>query len=156
MCDYSLGGIPNRLAVEGEELEVHRFRTGAMGMASPADLHAAKPEMEHHTLWERIKAFVLGPPQRVALAVCIPPGTRLLLQSVPNRTEREFRMHQGDSVIFTQTSLWENTFRDALQLPDGRVVSLQDLREGMRVVLTSLGPVDQAGEASNDVHLVSR
>jgi len=25
MCDYSLAGIPNRLAVEGEQLVVHRF-----------------------------------------------------------------------------------------------------------------------------------
>ena len=34
MCDYSLTGIPNRLAVEGEELVVHRFRTGSLGLAS--------------------------------------------------------------------------------------------------------------------------
>ena len=31
MCDYSLAGIPNRLAVEGEELMVFRFSTGALG-----------------------------------------------------------------------------------------------------------------------------
>jgi hypothetical protein len=34
MCDYSLAGIPNRLAVEGEELVVHPFPTGALGLAS--------------------------------------------------------------------------------------------------------------------------
>jgi hypothetical protein len=28
MCDYSLAGVPNRLAVEGEELVVHRFPNG--------------------------------------------------------------------------------------------------------------------------------
>ena len=33
MCDYSLAGLPNRLAVEGEQLVVHRFQTGAMGLA---------------------------------------------------------------------------------------------------------------------------
>ena len=38
MCDYSLCGIPNRLAVEGEALVVHRFLTGSMGLASRADL----------------------------------------------------------------------------------------------------------------------
>jgi hypothetical protein len=155
MCDYSLGGIPNRLAIEGEELEVHRFRTGAMGMASPADLRAAKPEKEPHTFWERIKVVILGPPQCVAPAVCISPGTRLLLQSVPAKIERQFHMREGDSVVFTQTSLWENTFRDALELPDGRVVSLQDLREGMRLKLAFLGPVNRAEEASTDDSLVS-
>jgi len=35
MCDYSLAGNPNRLAVEGEELVVHPFPTGALGLASP-------------------------------------------------------------------------------------------------------------------------
>jgi hypothetical protein len=34
MCDYSLAGVPNRLAVEGEELQVHRFPTGALGLTS--------------------------------------------------------------------------------------------------------------------------
>ena len=38
MCDYSLMSIPNRLAREGEELIVHRFACGAMGLASPVDL----------------------------------------------------------------------------------------------------------------------
>ena len=35
MCDYSLAGISNRLAVESEELVIHRFHTGSIGLASP-------------------------------------------------------------------------------------------------------------------------
>ena len=35
MCDYSLCGIPNRLAVEREELVVYRFSTGRSACASP-------------------------------------------------------------------------------------------------------------------------
>ena len=35
MCDYSLAGLPSRLAVEGEQLVVHRFPTGTLGLASP-------------------------------------------------------------------------------------------------------------------------
>jgi hypothetical protein len=31
MCDYSLAGIPNRLAIEGEQLVVHQFSTGSLG-----------------------------------------------------------------------------------------------------------------------------
>jgi hypothetical protein len=38
MCDYSLMGIPNRLAEEGEDLVAHRFPTGSVGFASPRDL----------------------------------------------------------------------------------------------------------------------
>ena len=47
MCDYSLMGIPNRLAEEGEVLVTHRFSTGSLGFASPSDLcktaHPARP-----------------------------------------------------------------------------------------------------------------
>ena len=35
MCNYSLAGLPSRLAVEGEQLVVHRFPTGTLGLASP-------------------------------------------------------------------------------------------------------------------------
>jgi hypothetical protein len=36
MCDYALMGVPNRLATEGEDLLVHRFRTRSIGLtASP-------------------------------------------------------------------------------------------------------------------------
>jgi hypothetical protein len=35
MCDYSLQGIRNRLAEEGETLVVHRFYTGSKGLTSP-------------------------------------------------------------------------------------------------------------------------
>ena len=51
MCDYSLMSIPSRLALEGEKLMVHRFSTGAMGLASSADLQtkAAPPGTEPRT-----------------------------------------------------------------------------------------------------------
>ena len=38
MCDYSLHTYPNRLAADGEDLVVHRFGAGSLGLASPADL----------------------------------------------------------------------------------------------------------------------
>jgi hypothetical protein len=34
MCDYSLQGGPNRLAVEGEQLVTYRFPTGSVGLAA--------------------------------------------------------------------------------------------------------------------------
>lgn len=36
MCDYSLAHVPNRLAVEGEELVVYRFGTGHGAWPLPA------------------------------------------------------------------------------------------------------------------------
>ena len=42
MCDYSLHGIKNRLANEGEQLFIHRFHTGSKGLASVTDLRKSK------------------------------------------------------------------------------------------------------------------
>jgi hypothetical protein len=63
MCDYSLAGIPNRLAEEGERLMVCRFSAGSIGLTSDA------------SLWRSL--FKETP------AVCVPPGARLLLRDIP-------------------------------------------------------------------------
>jgi hypothetical protein len=44
-----------------------------------------------------------------------------------------------ESVFFMQTSAEVNTYRDALHFRTGRQVLLQDLREGMRVTVVSVG-----------------
>ncbi len=38
MCDYSLMRFPNRLAVVGEDLVVHRFPANSLGLVLPANL----------------------------------------------------------------------------------------------------------------------
>jgi len=38
MCDYSLMALPNRLAVCGDELVVHRFELGSLGLASAVEV----------------------------------------------------------------------------------------------------------------------
>jgi hypothetical protein len=63
MCDYSLAGMPNRLAVAGEQLVIHRFSTGAQGLTSP----------KFPGSWS----------SRETPAVCIPPGARLRLRNIP-------------------------------------------------------------------------
>lgn len=140
MCDYSLGGLPNRLAVDGEELIAHRFSTHSIGLASPASLHvkggkaSAKP-----SLWGRIKIALtqaFDPPETPA--VCVPPGACLVLKSIPLDLQRKWNTRAEESVYFVQTSAEVNTYRDALLFRDGRRVLLQDLREGMRIKVISL------------------
>jgi len=46
MCDYSLMSLPNRLAVCGDELIVHRFELGAIGLASAADVRSRQKPSE--------------------------------------------------------------------------------------------------------------
>jgi hypothetical protein len=142
MCDYSLCGLPNRLALEGEELVFHRFRTGSMGLASPADLIAVRPSpsSQQRTLWQRIKSFLEGDaPSRPVTAVCIPPGAQLILKNIPADLQQQWQIAAEESAFFVQTSQNVNCYRDAVQLYNGQRVLLQNLREGIRVEVLSLG-----------------
>jgi hypothetical protein len=147
MCDYSLSGLPNRLAIEGEELVTHRFRTGVMGLASPAELSPTRTPMHqrgHKNNWEKIKSFfgwALQIPD--ACAVCVPPGARLVLTSVPNQVSATRNVAEGCELKFTQTSADVNTHRDALVMPDGSPVLLQVLPQGMRMRVLSLAGAEE-------------
>src|SRR5579864_2244767 len=77
MCDYSLMGVPNRLATEGEELLVHRFSTGSLGLASPSDLRRVSHPLQ---AWLSGFWFFRAPEEGAIPAVCIPPGAQLWLQ----------------------------------------------------------------------------
>jgi hypothetical protein len=140
MCDYSLMAVPNRLAVEGEELVAHRFPTGSMGLASPADLRRmtdpAQPE--RRSLWQTIKDFFNPPQAEPVCAVCIPPGARLIVEDISTRLQAEFSVASCEEVTFTQISAAVNSYRDAVRFRNGRVLRLQELREGQRVRVLDL------------------
>jgi len=142
MCDYSLCGVPNRLAVEGEELVFHRFPTGSMGLASPVDLATvhASPSAEPKGVWQRIKNFIEGEVTlRSVTAVCIPPGAQLVLKSMPEDLQQKWQIGAEESAFFIQTSANANSYRDAVCFYDGTQVSLQSFREGIRAEVLSLG-----------------
>jgi hypothetical protein len=132
MCDYSLTGIRNRLAVEGERLVVHRFHTGAVGLASPADLKPAA--------LSRGRSVLHG--EESACAVCIPPGARLLLRDIPERWQVLWGVRPEEQVTFAQLNLEAYQFRDAVRFENGREILLRELREGQRVEVLSLASVD--------------
>jgi hypothetical protein len=147
MCDYSLCGIPNRLAAEGEELVVHKFTTGSMGLASPADLpvpEALREPAVKRSFWESFKSFFEPSRQpAVAPAVCIPPGAHLILKDIPVDMQRQCRVSDEEGVVFTQLSADVNSYRDAIRFNNGFQMRLQDLREGMRVEVLSLAGVTE-------------
>jgi hypothetical protein len=139
MCDYSLHGVPNRLAREGEDLVAHRFSTGAIGLASPGDLgRQANPSVKRN-IWAAIKAVFLPPVMSETPAVCIPPGATLRLMDIPANLQRELAVSPEETVGFTQTSAMPQTFHDAVRFGNGRLVLLQFLKEGQRVRVLSLG-----------------
>ena len=125
MCDYSLAGFPNRLAVEGEQLLVHRFVTGAIGLVS------AIPD------WKNILLPSSTP------AVCIPPGARLRLHDIPLELQQRLGVGDVESVSFIQQSAEAFTYRDAVRFGNGKELLLQTLRCGQRVDVLSLRGVEQ-------------
>ena len=61
MCACALMGIPNRMVVEGEQLVVHRFRTGSLDLAAPDSTDP--PTRRPPSFWIRLKLF-FTPTQR--------------------------------------------------------------------------------------------
>jgi hypothetical protein len=150
MCDYSLCGLPTRLAVEGEELVVHRFRTGSVGLASPADLSAAKQALAlapRKSFWEFVKSIFDDstnfPP---ATAVCVPPGAQLILKNIPEDLQRRWNIEKEEAVFFLQASAGANNCRDGVRFRNGLQILLQGLREGIPVYVLSLGNASAGSE----------
>jgi hypothetical protein len=145
MCDYSLMAVPNRLAKEGEELVTHRFPTGSLGLASPPDLAraatAAAPARK--SFFGMLKEFFNPPVACAVCAVCIPPGARLRVQGIPQRLQQSLGVSECEEVTFTQLTAAANTYRDALHFSNGRDLRLQELREGMPVVVLDLSSAEE-------------
>ena len=134
MCDYSLAGVPNRLAVEGEDLVVHRFPTGALGLASP---NTSLARLWFSKLWSA----------RVTPAVCVPPGTRLLLRDIPVDLQDALGVGTEEQVTFVQQSAEAYQYRDAVRFQNGREILLQDLQCSQRVDVLSLSSSEFDSEA---------
>ena len=124
MCDYSLHSIQTRLALEGEELVVHRFATGTLGLTAPSAPH---------------EGGCLNVPQTgTQVAVCIPPGAKLMLHNIPDHLQQRFEIGAVEEVTFTQLSADEYRHRDAVRFRNGREVLLQLLSAGQRVKVLCL------------------
>jgi hypothetical protein len=136
MCDYSLAGIPNRLAMEGEELVVHRFPTGAVGLASP---NTSLARSWFSKVWSA----------RVTPSVCVPPGARLLLRDIPANLQDALGVGAAEEVAFVQQSAEAYRYRDAVRFQNSREILLQKLQCGQRVGVLSLS----SSEFDSGAHL---
>ena len=119
MCDYSLHGIKNRLAKEGETLIVHGFHTGSKGLTSPEYLELSPSPRGMRGF---LKSMFAPVPRECA--VCIPDGARLMLDGIP--------------VTFRQLSANSATYRDAVEFENGVKVRLQELESGQRLEVLAL------------------
>jgi hypothetical protein len=152
MCDYSLHGFANRLAVEGEELEVYRFATRSIGLAAPAELNPPRPTREPG-IWATIRAWFISSFEPQVNAVCIPPGTRLIVRDIPERLQRELGVAGEEQVVFMQLTDAPYSYRDGIRFENGNELLLQRLDEGQRVQVLRLGSTEdepRAGRAEGE------
>ena len=145
MCDYSLMAIPNRVAVSGDELVVHRFQTGSLGLASASDLCKGQDRLkvQRHGFWQRLSQFLNPPAIQSLPAVCVPPGARLLVQDIPMRLQHEGRFKEVEEAVFIQVTAHVNTFRDAIRFQNGVEMLLQNLDEGQRIQVLELSTAEK-------------
>ena len=133
MCDYSLQGIRNRLAEQGEILVVHRFQTGSKGLTSHRYLSPAeKPK----TWMAAVKQFFSVPAEECA--VCIPDGAQLRLSGITASLQRRHDVSEEEPVTFRQLSAEAATYRDAVEFRNGPRVRLQELEEGLNVEVLAM------------------
>jgi hypothetical protein len=151
MCDYSLMEFPNRLAVEGEVLVVHRFRSGSMGLASLADCQPPQPSGEKRTFWAAVKDLFCVPEGPCVTAVCVPPGARLILHDVSKLLQKSFAVGPDEEVCFTQVSDIINAHRDAIRFRTGHTLLLQKLEEGQRVEVIDLSSSEAEDPVTADL-----
>jgi hypothetical protein len=121
MCDYSLHNVKTRPAQVGDKLTTRLFETGTRGFCAPEDK---------------------------GVAVCVLPGTELAFAEDVRRL-RPWPWSRG--VIKHQTAIFRQinkevstTHHDALEFPDGQIVSLTFLSEGQRATVLQL-PITQEG-----------
>ena len=139
MCDYSLHGLPNRLAIEGEQLVTHQFPTLSIGLASPRDLimeadpvHHAGGRGHSHPSMPSLRDNAMVP------AVCIPPGTRMRMYPSANHSLRCPELRPIEEVTFVQVTATPFQYRDAIEFEGGLRVLLQMLPEGVRFDVLSM------------------
>jgi hypothetical protein len=155
MCDYSLTGIPNRLATVGEELITHRFPTGSVGLASAHDvarINCGEEPQPKRGFWGTIQHWIAGPKLTESIcAVCIAPGTVLQMSRIPETLRRQFALSALEDVSFTQLTAEPFQYRDAIRFRNGRHLLLQSLQEGILFKVQS-----EAAERSLDGRIETR
>jgi hypothetical protein len=133
MCDYSLHGIRNRLAEQGEVLVVHQFHTGSKGLTSP---EYRRTSSQPQGLLSALKRLFAAEPE--VCAVCVPDGARLTLLGISPTLQETYDLSSAEVCTFRQLSVNVHTYRDAIEFRNGLRVRLQELEDGQLVEVLAL------------------
>lgn len=143
MCDYSLQGVKNRLAVEGESLTVHKWPGLSKGLASPADIEAARPRWLMRLVYSFVPLDEVREARRNVPAVCVPPGAKLRLTGMPKYVQDIYGVGDSEDVTFTQLSSEPFRYRDAFRFANGKEALIQRFPEGVGVEVLALSAEEE-------------
>jgi hypothetical protein len=149
MCDYSLMMVRSRLAVEGEELVAHKFKSGSVGLVSCSDFDTwlSQRPMGFWT-WLKYSFSIDKEPTPVA---CIPPGAQLQVFAISRTLQKQFNLRECEEVTFAEISAQESQHRDALCFANGLVLLLGFLPEGQRLRVLRLSSREDVEPARRGV-----
>jgi hypothetical protein len=114
MCDYSIHAEKSRPARVGDKLTNRKFGSGSRGFSAPEDAD---------------------------VAVCLLPGTELsFVEEVPGiRLWPWSKLVKHETAIFRQVNIRNRrTHHDALEFPDGQIVLLTFMPEGLQAFVLQL------------------
>jgi hypothetical protein len=117
MCDFSLQSIKSRPAKIGDKLTTRDFGTGTRGFSASED---------------------------ASVAVCLRPGTELSFAgevtfSATGLLDWWHKAINHNTAIFRQINKEKaSAHHDALEFPDGQIVLLTSLREGLQATVLQL------------------
>jgi hypothetical protein len=115
---------------------------------TPPDIHEIDRDRKPKWLegFLSVMKGILEPPLE-KVAVCIPPGARLLLHDIPEEVQNSFGLEAAEEVTFTQLTAKAYAYRDAILFENGREVLLQQLKKGQRVTVLQLAPEGEPVES---------
>ncbi len=149
MCDYSLMMVRSRLAVEGEELVAHKFKSGSVGLVSCSDFNT-RLSQGPLGFWQRLK-YWFSADEEPAPVVCIPPGAQLQVFAISGSLQKRFQLSECEEVTFAEISAQESQHRDALYFGNGLILLLGLLPEGQRLRVLRLSSREDVKPAGRGV-----
>jgi hypothetical protein len=83
-------------------------------------------------------------------AVCIPPGTRLLVRDIPAKLRHECGLPEAEEAVFTQMTATAITYRNAVRFRNEVEVLLQRFAEGRGVRGLDTSSTEERETAPNE------
>jgi hypothetical protein len=134
--------ILSRPVMDCEQLVVHKFTNGVVALAAAADVNGTVTSRISipRACWRKLTSwFRGGPSASIPIPeVVVPPGTYLILKSIPSALRQRYGVEQDEGVVFVLRSDAAGRIIGALQCNNGAQIRLQDLREAQRLEVLSL------------------